>query len=76
MQNCHQWTIQHLRDEMSGAVTEEHQHGQKLFGLFRVIIETLQEESESPLRAKLTDECPQLRQQLIQICQSWNQSLI
>lgn len=63
--------IQYLRNEMSGAVTEEHQHGQELFRLLCVITETLQKQSEASLGPELTDKCPQFGQQLIQICQSW-----
>lgn len=33
-----------LRDEVAGTVTEEHQHGQELLGLFSVTVQALQEE--------------------------------
>lgn len=34
----------YLRDEVAGAVTEEHQHGQQPLGLLCVVVQTLQEE--------------------------------
>lgn len=36
--------VVNLRDEVPGAVTEQHQHGQELLGLFSVIVEAFQEE--------------------------------
>ena len=60
-----------LRDEVSRAVAEEHEHGQELLGLVRVVVQTLHEELEAPLRTQLTDERPQLMQQVIQVGQAW-----
>lgn len=34
----------YLRDEVTGAVTEEHQHGQQPLGFLCVVVQTLQKE--------------------------------
>lgn len=59
-----------LRDEMSRAVTEEHEHSQELLGLFSVIVQTLHEEFEASLRTELTDEGPKFGQKVIEMCQT------
>lgn len=37
-------TAVNLRDEVPRTVTEQHQHGQELLGLFSVIVQAFQEE--------------------------------
>lgn len=56
-----------LRDKVPWAVTEEHEHGQELLGLFGVIVQTLHEELEAALRAELTDEGPEFGQKVIEM---------
>lgn len=59
-----------LRDEVPGTVTEQHQHGQKLLRLLRVIVEALQEELQPSVGPQLTDKCPQFGQQVIEVSET------
>lgn len=62
-----------LRDEMTGTVAEEHQHGQQPLGLLRVIVQAFQEELEASLGPQFTDERPQFGQEVIQVCQAYEE---
>lgn len=62
--------MSYLRDEVTGAVTEEHQHGQQPLGFLCVIVQTLQKEFQPSLWSQLTDESPQFGQQIIQISET------
>ena len=59
------------RDEVAGAVTEQHEHGEQPLGLLRVVVQALGEQLQAPLGPQLTDEGPQLGQQLVQVGQPW-----
>lgn len=66
-----------LRDQMTWAVAEEHEHSQELLGLIRVIVQTLHEEFEASLRAELTDKCPKFGQKVIKVCQAcWKTDIV
>lgn len=56
---------------MPGAVAEQHQHGQELLRLLRVVAEALQEELQPPVGPQLADERPQLGQQVIKVGETW-----
>lgn len=56
---------------MARAVAEEHQHGQQPLGLLCVVVQALQEDLQAPLGAQLTDEGPELGQEVVQVGEAW-----